>query len=249
MPPSNSTLCGPQGVATDSANANLLIADTSNNRVLRWPYSATAGPAAAANVVLGQSDFTHNSSNTVDATGLWGPSAAAIDKSVTPNRLWVVDTNNNRVLGYASAATFATYPAATIVIGQADFYSGSCNQGIGPSSKTLSAPNAAAVDATGNLYVADGNNNRVLEYTAPFKSGKTADQAAAVVFGQAACLSRIERLPPPRPALRLLPREARPLPAVCAYRQASRSTRVPAMAVCTFPTENSRSWLQAPVWH
>ena len=197
IPPSNATLCGPHGVAPDSANANLFIADTSNNRVLRWPYSATAGPAAVANVVVGQPDFTHNSSNTVDATGLCNPSAAAIDKSVTPNRLWVVDTNNNRVLGYASAATFATYSAATIVIGQADFYSGSCNQGIGVSSKTLCAPNAAAVDATGNLYVADGNNNRVLEYINPFLSGTKANQAAAVVFGQGGIFTTNASVCPP----------------------------------------------------
>jgi sugar lactone lactonase YvrE len=235
-PPSNATLCGPHGLAPDSTNANLFIADTTNNRVLRWPYSATTGPAAVANVVVGQPDFTHNSSNTVDATGLCGPAAAAIDKSATPNHLWVVDTTNNRVLGYTAAATFATYSAATIVIGQPDFYSAICNQGTGVSSKTLCAPNAAAVDATGNLYVADGNNNRILEYTNTFLSGIKANQAAAVVFGQGGILPRV-RVSALRliPALILLLLQARPLPEVCAYRQGSRSTSVSAMAACMSP--------------
>jgi sugar lactone lactonase YvrE len=207
IPPSNATLCGPRGVATDSGNTNLLIADTGNNRVLRWPYSATTGPAATANLVLGQPDFAHTSANTVDANALSGPTAVAIDRSVTPNHLWVVDTNNNRVLGYTSAATFTTYSAANIVIGQPDFFSGSSNQGSfsGPTAKTLSAPNAAAVDAVGNLFVADGGNNRVLMYPKPFLSGIKANQAATVVFGQAGLFTTNTGVCPPNNACPTLP--------------------------------------------
>ncbi len=190
--PSNVTLCSPRGIAPDSSHANLFIADTGNNRVVRWPYSAVTGPASAANVVLGQPDFAHTSANTVDATGLSGATAVAINKSVKPNHLWVVDTNNNRVLGYTSAATFATYAAADIVIGQPDFFSGGSNLNSAPSAKTLNAPNAAAVDAAGNLFVADGCNNRVLMYAKPFLSGIKANQAAVVVFGQA----KVVTLPP-----------------------------------------------------
>src|SRR5579885_114999 len=140
--PSNATLCGPRGVAPDGPAANLMIADTNNNRVLKWPYSNASGPGAVATVVIGQVNFSHNSPNTVDATALCAPAAVAIDKSVSPNRLWVVDTNNNRVLGYNSAAAFTTYQPANIVIGQADFASGSCNQSsFAPTARSLCNPN------------------------------------------------------------------------------------------------------------
>ena len=38
-----------------------------------------------ADRVLGQFDFTHHAANLVDAKGLSGPDAVAIDSSVTPN--------------------------------------------------------------------------------------------------------------------------------------------------------------------
>ena len=46
-----------------------------------------------------------------------------------------------------------------------------------------------AVDATGNLYVADSGNNRVLEYNTPFDSASgepgAGDTSADFVYGQA----------------------------------------------------------------
>jgi sugar lactone lactonase YvrE len=179
--PSNATLCTPRGLATDSSN-NLWITDNNNNRILRYPAPLKA--TTVANLELGQPDFAHMVANTVDATGLNSPAAVAIDKSSSPNHLWVVDTANNRVLGYTSAATFTTYSAANIVVGQVDFFSGNSNQGSSTSANSLSNPTAAVVDASGNLFVADTGNNRVLMFTAPFKSGITKNQAASVVFGQ-----------------------------------------------------------------
>jgi hypothetical protein len=62
------------------------------------------------------------------------------------------------------------------VIGQTGFASG--DYGLGPSS--LDEPEAVALDAHGNLYVADQSNNRVLEYSAPLTNGMSAN----LVFGQ-----------------------------------------------------------------
>jgi sugar lactone lactonase YvrE len=113
----------------------------------------------------------------------------AIDSSVTPNRLYVADTNNSRVLGYRNVATFVNGGAADLVMGQPDFISGTdpdvaCAS---PSASNLSGPIGVAVDATGNLYVADSNNSRVLEYSAPFAgcgSFPCVGGSANVVFGQ-----------------------------------------------------------------
>src|SRR5208337_263931 len=76
-----------------------------------------------ADRVLGQIDFTHNGANIVKAMGLFSPSSVAIDTSVSPNRLYIADSTNNRVLGWADAAAFADGAAADLVIGQHDFLS------------------------------------------------------------------------------------------------------------------------------
>ncbi len=108
-----------------------------------------------ADLVLGQFDFAHNAPNLVDGFGLWMNLAGgdyngdvAIDKSVSPNRLWVADTENNRVLGWSSLAAFSSHAPANIVIGQPDFTSNSCNEG-GVSAASLCAPTGVAVDARG----------------------------------------------------------------------------------------------------
>src|SRR5208283_3332687 len=155
---------------------------------------ATTAPGSqgdtTADLVLGQSDFAHNAPNLVDGFGLWMNLAGgdyngdvAIDKSVSPNRLWVADTENNRVLGWSSLAAFSSHAPADVVIGQPDFTSNSCNEG-GVSAASLCAPTGVAVDGAGNLYMADKSNARVLEYDHPFSSGKSAGLGADRVFGQ-----------------------------------------------------------------
>jgi len=76
----------------------------------------------------------------------------------------------------ASAFAFSNGQAASIVIGQPDFTT--VTSGTGASKFTF--PQGAALDATGNLWVADGNNNRVLKFSAPLTTG----MAASVVIGQ-----------------------------------------------------------------
>src|SRR5262249_443318 len=47
--------------------------------------------------------------------------AVAIDKSVSPPRIYVADTHNNRVLRFDDAYAFASGAAASVVIGQQNF--------------------------------------------------------------------------------------------------------------------------------
>ncbi len=80
----------------------------------------------------------------------------------------VADSDNSRILLYPVPVT--TGQAATIVLGQADFTSSS-----GATSATgLQFPVKATADASGNVWVADCNNNRVVEYKAPFSNGMSA---------------------------------------------------------------------------
>ncbi len=52
-----------------------------------------------------KSNLFHNSINFLSPTKLTNPSAVAIDRSVSLNRPYVVDTFNNRVLGYSDIET------------------------------------------------------------------------------------------------------------------------------------------------
>jgi hypothetical protein len=173
--PGAATLCTPVGLSLDAAG-NLYVSDQGNHRVLRFnaPLADTV-----ADTVLGQSGMTENLANGVDARGLANPSRLAIDRSVTPNRIYVADTDNHRVLGWSNAAGFANGAPADRLLGQPSATSTGCNTGgVGPG--TLCFPRGLAVDAAGNLYVADTNNNRLLVFDAPFTSDAVADK----VWGQ-----------------------------------------------------------------
>src|SRR5258708_40209982 len=82
-----------------------------------------------ADRVLGQFDFSHKIANLVDAKGFNGLAFLAIDRSTTPNRLYVADSANHRVLGYKDVTTFTNGGAADLVIGQPDFISGTLDNG------------------------------------------------------------------------------------------------------------------------
>lgn len=138
---------------------------------------------------LGQPDFTHYLANRVDGRGVAAPSAVAVDRSRTPNGLWVLDTNNDRALGWRDAGRAAGGAPADVVLGQPDLLASGCNDG-GLSAKSLclvysfyatSENPGMTVDAEGNVWIADQTNYRVLGYRRPFDTDSVAD----VVVGQA----------------------------------------------------------------
>ncbi|MFO1417646.1 MAG: NHL repeat-containing protein [Methylotetracoccus sp.] len=185
-------LCTPNGVAVDSTD-NVYVADTRNNRILRFDAPLTLGSQASG--VLGQQLLNPGatggpSSNTSIANGLdargfnltySSDGVVAIDRSSKPNRVYVSDPSNHRVLGWSDVKAFATHAPANVVLGQPNPFTGGntgfgvdgCNNG-GLSAKSLCHPRGLAVDSTGNLYVADQNNNRVLIYKSPIVSGASA---------------------------------------------------------------------------
>jgi sugar lactone lactonase YvrE len=180
-------LCLPAGIAAD-ASGNLFVADEGNSRVLK--YNTPLSTDTTADAVLGQDDFTHQSMNLTDAQGLINPEAVAIDASVTPNRLYVTDFNNNRVLGWRDPNSFANGAPADLVVGQPDFLSYFCDGSSGDnvSASDLCFLEGIAVDGLGNLYVADTGNNRVLEFLNPFAACSNTfpcvGGAAGIVVGQ-----------------------------------------------------------------
>ena len=132
-----------------------------------------------ADRVLGQIGLSQNTLNFGGPAALNGPSGAAVDSQ---GHLYVVDQGNNRVLAFASAASFVNGGSASLVLGQPDFYSNRPGYP-GITLSSLNQPSAAATDPEGNLYVSDLGDNRVVEYDAPFASGYTAGEPASIVFG------------------------------------------------------------------
>jgi len=161
QPPSPTAIGNPTAVAFDS-KGDLWAVDTTNNRVLEHEPPFSLGEAAS--LVIGQTSPT-GTGDSSPSGGLFGPTGLAFDSG---GNLWVVDSGNNRVLEFKTP--FSNGELASLVIGQPTFggYIGTTTAG------GLNSPSYAAFDPSGNLWVSDQGNNRVLEFTAPFTTGEKA---------------------------------------------------------------------------
>lgn len=172
--PSAGNTSGPESVAVD-ATGNLYVADTYCHRVLIFEPPFTSGMAAS--MVLGQPDFTTGAGCIGPQNGTKFCYARGVSVDAGGN-LFVADQFNHRVLQYNSPLTTDNLPDR--VFGQPNLNTGDPNQGGLPGAATLKGPRATALDAGGNLYVADLENHRVLIYNGPLTTDATADQ----VLGQ-----------------------------------------------------------------
>ncbi len=164
-----STFNGPNGLFYDSTSGKLFVADVSNNRTLIY-NSIPITSGASADVVLGETSMTRS-------TGGHTASLEAQPRSVCVygTKLFIADSNNNRILIYNTIPT-SNAASANVVVGQSSM-TGNNN---GSTSTTMDLPKGVFCDGT-HLFVADTNNNRVLIYnTIPASNGA----AANVVIGQ-----------------------------------------------------------------
>lgn len=172
--PSDASLSSPRGIAVDN-QGNLYVADSGNNRVLRFPRPVDQFDRIRANAVFGQGDFASSLSAAISASTLRRPSSIAVGHDGT---LFVSDTGNNRVLEYAPGSESGA--RATRVYGQPDFFSATAHTAVSP--QTLNSPFGVAVDASYNLYVADTGANRVLVFP-NIQDAPAAGATALIVIG------------------------------------------------------------------
>jgi hypothetical protein len=154
---------------------NYAVADTFNNRVLIYdgPFSTNQ----SASVVLGQADFTHNAPSAPTINTIYRPTAVAPDSS---GNLYVADANTAcRVLEFKPP--FTNNMNASVVFGEPDFTTGTC----GASASALGMITAIASDVSGDLWVADNQNSRIVEFVPPFSNG----MSALLVIGQTSLTS------------------------------------------------------------
>jgi uncharacterized protein (TIGR03437 family) len=172
----------PLGLAVDPTNGNLYVADTGNNRILRFPSPFANLSRIEPDTVYGQATFNVRNSG-LSNTSLNQPRAVAVDSA---GNLWVSDTGNHRVVRFGAASLNSPAPvAADTVVGQKDFFSGGANAGgTAVSASGFDTPAGLVFDAQNNLYVADFNNARVLRFAGPL-SATSNIPAASAVWGQA----------------------------------------------------------------
>jgi sugar lactone lactonase YvrE len=140
---SNAALRLPQGLAYDAAG-NLFIADTADNLVREVDLNGVISTVAGT----GEQGFAGDGGAAASAL-LDSPTGIAIDAA---GSLYIADTHNNRIRK-VSAGTITTIAGAGVA--------GFSGDGGAALAATLSQPTAIAIDANGNLYIADTNNNRI----------------------------------------------------------------------------------------
>src|SRR5207244_2987752 len=147
----SASLNGPAGVALD-AGGNLYIADHCNHRIRKVDAATGIITTAAGN---GSPAFAGDGGAATSAT-LNGPVAVALDAS---GNLYVADQGNHRIRKVAAATGIITTVAGNGI----NTFAG---DGGAAANASLNYPASVALDASGNLYIADPNNNRIRKVAA-----------------------------------------------------------------------------------
>jgi tripartite motif-containing protein 71 len=177
-------LTAPMGLATDPTG-RLLVSDTVDDRIEAFApgsdafleqWTLAGGDAAGYNAPAGIAIDPRGSIYVADpgnqrVVHLWGDStflgelggpgnlggaelngAGAVAVSAVTGQTYVADTNHNRVLVYGPEGTL-----------QAKWGAGEGDGSAGSAPGAFNHPQALAVAPSGNLYVADTHNNRIVE--------------------------------------------------------------------------------------
>ncbi|MFM8335417.1 MAG: immunoglobulin domain-containing protein, partial [Opitutaceae bacterium] len=137
----------PYGIAIDSAR-NLYVSDTLNNTIRKIT------PARVVSTLAGTAGLFGSTDGTGAAARFNFPLGMAVDAS---GNVFVADAKNSVIRRITPAGVVTTYAGAPSQFGSAD----------GPAaSARFFLPYGVAIDADGNLYVADSGNHTIRKITA-----------------------------------------------------------------------------------
>jgi uncharacterized protein (TIGR03437 family) len=148
-PATRAAFFNPAAAAVDKSG-NVYIADSMNNRVRKVDSSGIVTTVAGNGSVGSGGDGGPATSAT-----LFTPAGLAVDGA---GNLFIADSGNSRVRRVTTGGTISTVAGGAPVPG----YSGDGGAAVGAG---LFLPGGVAVDAAGNLYIADIGNNRIRKVT------------------------------------------------------------------------------------
>ena len=137
---------GPFGVAVD-ASGNVFVADTSNNTIRKITS------AGVVTTLAGTAGSPGSSDGTGAAARFFSPTGVAVDAS---GNVFVADMSNHTIRKITSAGVVTTLAGTAGFSGSSD--------GTGAAAR-FNYPRGVAVDASGNLYVADADNHTIRKIT------------------------------------------------------------------------------------
>jgi sugar lactone lactonase YvrE len=143
---SSARFSSPYGVAVD-ASGNVYVADTNNHTIRKITLADAVTTLAGTPLAAGSSDGTGSSAL------FYAPKDVAVDAS---GNVYVADTNNSTIRKITSAGVVTTLAGTPLAAGSTD--------GTGASAR-FNYPGSVAVDASGNVYVADTNNHTIRKIT------------------------------------------------------------------------------------
>ena len=141
-----SRFSSPSGVVVD-ASGNLYVADTGNSTIRK------VTPAGVVTTIAGAAGITGIADGTGAGAQFKYPQGIAVDAS---GNLYVADTGNNTIRKVTPAGVVTTIAGTAGITGSAN--------GTGPAAQ-FNSPLGVAVDASGNVFVADSFNYIIREIT------------------------------------------------------------------------------------
>jgi uncharacterized protein (TIGR03437 family) len=165
-PATSASIYAPRGIVLD-ASGNLFFADSYNQRIRK--VSASGIITTVAGNGYGAPDlggaFSGDGGPATSAE-LNFPIGVALDGS---GSLFIADSNNQRIRKVSVAGTIATVagnPGTCIAWAEPVFCTGFSGDGGPATSALFDQPMGVAVDAAGNLFIADEDNNRIRKVSA-----------------------------------------------------------------------------------
>ncbi len=154
-------LSTPDQVAVDAAGTAVYIADASTNRIRRVTPGGVISTIAGNGTACSPITAACGDGDLATAANLNAPSGVAIDAA---GNVYIADTGDLRIRRVTPGGVISTIAGDGT---QCSLSNAACGDGGSATGAHLSTPEGVAVDAAGNVYVADTANSRIRWLTGP----------------------------------------------------------------------------------